>query len=163
MWEPARVITRLSHNSNIFGISTEGNLLSLVNDGENILSVPIRPSLLKDKDIRAIGGIGDNEEKGIFVISGMKLYNVYRDGGTCDALSYNWKAQEVTIDYYDFCNRPIDMFFGNHDGTAYFMYGYPPVPSLPACNHDQHGYYTLYRLVDNGAEFVQSGSLSHLF
>ena len=137
-------------------------MLSLVNDGENILSVPIRPSLLKDKDIHAIGGIGDNEEKGIFVISGGKLYNVYRDGGTCDALSYNWKAKEVSIDYHEICNRPIDMFFGNHNGMAYFMYGYPPVP-YKSCNYYQDGRYTLYRLVDNGAEFVQDGSLYHLF
>ena len=137
-------------------------MLSLVNDGENILSVPIRPSLLGD--IQGIGGIGDNEEEGIFVKSGGKLYNVYRDGGTCDALSYNWKAQEVSINYLE-CDGNIDMFFGNHDGTAYFMYGYPPVPSVGACSINPagadrgylRGYYTLYRLVDNGAEVVQDG------
>jgi len=147
MWETARSITRLSPESGIFGISTQGKLLTLVNDGDTILSVPIRPTLLGDKNIGAVGGVGENDEEGIYVLSEGMLYNVYKESDACK-LSYNWKAVAV---------MPTDSItlFANHGGTAYMLTGYGPVFSKTT----EDGFFRLYRLANGVAEEVQYGRL----
>lgn len=197
-WEPARVITRLSHDSTIVGISTKGNLLILTTDpsspfdtggnGDFVLSVPIRPSLLKennifsdesDKEVVAIGGSGDIEEEGIFVLAGnarpnnrvvdIELYKVYWDGDSCAEVStYGWKAKHVNLPslnwdkWYGGGGGPepshrLDKVFGTHAGVAYFLLGSPPIQSS-----NTYGHYDLYRLgVGHGAVSQQEGIMSH--
>jgi len=147
----ARSITRLSPESGIFGISTQGKLLTLVNDGDTILSVPIRPTLLGDQDIDAVGGVGENDEEGIYVLSEGMVYNVYKESDACE-LSYNWKASEVFDTTYEARTSTV---FGNHDGTAYMLTGYGPDHGKTT----ESGALFLYRLANGDAEGVQSGSL----
>jgi len=165
MWESASFVTRVSESSNIYGISSKGNLLTLakngdINKGGAILVVPMHPTLLRNKSIDALGGIGDNEEEGIYVTAQGKLYNVYWEGA-CDALTYNWEAEEVTglwdkLHDIPTCNAPKDMVFGNHDGETFFLFGSGPV-NLGECYHTTEGHYTLYRLNGKVAEDVQHG------
>ena len=136
-WEPAVAITRLSTKSNIYGISTNGNLLTLWNDGGTIRSVPIKLSALKNS-IEAIGGIDDGYARGVFVVdSERKVFNVYWDG--------IWKAIQIRIKYYSLDDMYyVDSargFFGNHNGKVYLLYGKKENDTV-----DPNDGYVLYRL-----------------
>ena len=136
-WEPAQIITRLSDKSNIYGISRNGNLLTLWNDGGTIRSVPILPSILKHT-ILSIGGLDDGYARGVFVVdSARRVFNFYWDG--------TWKAKEIPVKYYPVSDVAIHDhprgFFGNHNGKVYLLYGRKFYDLIKPGTE-----YTLYRL-----------------
>jgi len=111
-WEPASKIARLGPKSNIYGVSSNGNLLVLWNDSGNVRSAPLYDQAPLE-NVRAVGGLDDGYARGIFASNDQdRVYNVYWRSG--------WKSKEIPIDYYG--EHAISIFFGNHGGKTYLLY-----------------------------------------
>mmetsp|Transcript_23614 Transcript_23614/g.49457 ORF Transcript_23614/g.49457 Transcript_23614/m.49457 type:complete len:441 (-) Transcript_23614:71-1393(-) len=162
--EPANKLSRLSHKSNIFGISSNNSqLLTLVRFAGEIQSMTIKPNPLQG-GVDQVGGLGDEDDEGVYVTARGKLYYVYREDA-CSTSSdiWSWKAKEIVSIPYELCTTPVDpqlppqhptMKFGNHGGNAYFMYGTRPSSK---CNRSG-GHFYLYRLVNGDVQLVQEGT-----
>ena len=109
-------IARLGPKTNIFGISTNGELLTLWNDSGNVRSVTI-PELGLDR-VQALGGLDDQWGHGVFVantsVDGyyLEVYNVWWDGG--------WK--KVSIDDI-MIETPYELSPGEFIGGGFIRFG----------------------------------------
>merc|ERR1712127_1098288 len=156
--EAAQSLTSLSPGSKqIFGISTKGKLLTLFQYGDTVLTVPILPKLLGDQNVVAIGGIGRNDEEGIFVLSEGIVYNVYnKESGECRDYG-DWKATEVVVRHNHDSQFWRASLFGNHDGEAYFLTG----SNVMFDKTPEPGFFSLHRLAGDNAELVQDAVLCY--
>jgi len=162
--EPANKLSRLSHESNIFGVSSNNNqLLTLVRFAGEIRSMAIKPNPLQG-GVDQVGGHVNVHNQGLYVTAGGKLYYVYRED-TCSKRTdiWSWKANEIVSIPYELCTTPSNwqlppqyptMKFGNHGGNGYFMYGTRPSSE---CNRSG-GHFYLYRLVNGNVQLVQEGT-----
>lgn len=130
-WKAGSKITRLGPDSNIFGVSTDGGLLTLWDEtGVAVHSAPINlPSIT---GVRAVGGIGDWSGNVFVSNEHDRIYNVYWEGG--------WKEAEIDIDYHTGTDD-VTLFFGSHEGTNYLFYGF--IESTGGC---RWATFYLYRL-----------------
>jgi hypothetical protein len=154
----------LGPSTNIFGISTSGELLFLSDDTTlcpgpigvcsvsqttfttRIITSSIEPSLKEIANITALAGLSNSPEQGIFAVSGncgdhgspCKVYNLYIDSG--------WKALEITSFPSDCRNARTRMLCS----------------TLPDDNTHAHVYFGSY----NGKVFVlegMAGTTSHIY
>ena len=144
----------------MFGISTNGNLLTLANCDDTIFSVPIQPLVA---DIFSIGGLADaDDDQAVYVLDLWgNLNRIYCDGD-CSVDSYNWDdnwkmSPNISIPKESNLS-PSWIKFGNQGGKSYMMVGY----GTNEVQGPHHGYYyewfhVLYELVGDDAVFVQRG------
>jgi len=137
IWAPASIITRFE--SGIWGITTDGNLLTLWNDEGIIRSVP-QTNLPSIHGVRAVGGLEDKYvwDSGVLLSNGDDaVYNVYWDG--------EWKEQEIFIDKQFLGDGKISIFFGSHGGEMYIIYGWfdnnIPMRCYPCSLHEVYLYH----------------------
>mmetsp|Transcript_28519 Transcript_28519/g.60443 ORF Transcript_28519/g.60443 Transcript_28519/m.60443 type:complete len:386 (+) Transcript_28519:345-1502(+) len=142
-WAPAARIGRLSPASNIYGISPNGNLLVLWDDGTTVRSAPLDlgPEL---KDVVAIGGVDNGYARGFFArtISG-QVFNVYwewPDGWQSKAL--------ITPDFQGHCILwgATQDFFGNFGDQTYVLHGEFTVQRCTCGPSSNDWHYTISRL-----------------
>lgn len=119
-------IARLGPKTNIFGISTSDELLTLWDDttgsDPGVRSVTISPTdtgLENLIGIKALGGLDEEYGHGIFVVNGNdEVYNVWWDG--------NWKAKEIPI-YLSgdpLYGNNVMVRFGSYNGKVYMLEGW---------------------------------------
>lgn len=110
-------IGRLSPSSNIYGVSTNGNLLHLWNDSGEIKSAALNfPELTQ---VRSVGGINEaHDGKGFFASNSQhRVFNVYWESGA-------WRTKEFSMPQ-DWNYGVANEFFGNYKGKTYLLYGHP--------------------------------------
>jgi hypothetical protein len=126
----------LGPNTNIFGISTSGELLFL-SDDTTVCPGPIGVCSVSQTmigGITALGGFFNSPEHGTFAVSGdcgefgmlCNVYNVYFDNG--------WKAKKiVSFDEWSWCLNPntgryctslgAHVYIGTYNGKVYILNG----------------------------------------
>jgi hypothetical protein len=150
IWEPAARIGRLAPSSNIYGVSTNGNLLVLWDQQDvAVHSVPLElPELTQ---VHSVGGVDNAYAMGIFASNHEdRVFNVYWEDV--------WKTKEMPINFERSGNTLV--LFGNHDDKTYVLYGSDPMSCAAP------GYFFLKRFdFVGGADRhevvgIQSGTLS---
>ena len=109
-------IGRLSPSSNIYGVSTNGNLLVLWDEKDvAVHSAPLNlPELTQ---VLSVGGVDNGYARGIFASNDdHRVFNVYWEDG--------WKTKEMPI-YFE-TDGQTTVLFGNHDDKTYVLYGSTP-------------------------------------
>jgi len=143
-WTPAERIGRMYFGSNIYGVSTSGELLVLW-DQKNVAVHSARLDLPSLGKVQSVGGSHNNvfacsQRKWIFSLyHPSKLFNVYWD--------VDWKAKEIILSEYF---RKASCFFGSIHGETYLLYGRAAQPGsqhpyYPWYGHNS-GKFTLYRI-----------------
>ncbi len=142
-WAPASKITRFE--SGICGITTDGKLFILWNEGGTIRSVPLDlPSI---HGVRAVGW-----GSAVLLTNGNdELYTVLWDG--------SWKEKEITIDKPKPTYAEMSVIFGNHNGELYMLYGWYDhfsTQDQQGCDYCLHEVYLYHMKFVGGSQRYQA-------